>query len=31
MRSDPSGVRNSVRMAAPRSPSISVPTVPRFH
>ena len=31
MRRDPSGVRNSVRMAAPRSPSISVPTVPRFH
>jgi hypothetical protein len=31
VRSDPSGVRNSVGMAAPRSPSISVPTVPRFH
>jgi hypothetical protein len=31
MRSDPSGVRNSVRMAAPRSPSISVSRVPRFH
>jgi hypothetical protein len=23
-------VRNTVRMAAPRSPSISVPTVPHF-
>jgi hypothetical protein len=31
MRSDPSGVRNSVRMGALRSPSISVPTVPHFH
>ena len=31
VRSDPSGVRNSVGMAASRSPSISVPTVPRFH
>jgi hypothetical protein len=30
VRSDPSGVRNTVRMAAPRSPSISVPTVPHF-
>jgi hypothetical protein len=30
VRSDPSGVRNAVRMAAPRSPSISVPTVPHF-
>ena len=30
VRSDPSGVRNTVRVAAPRSPSISVPTVPHF-
>ena len=30
VRSDPSGVRNSVRLAAPRSPSIGVPTVPHF-
>jgi hypothetical protein len=30
VRSDPSGVRNTVRMAAPRSSSISVPTVPHF-
>jgi hypothetical protein len=31
VRSDPSGVRNSVGMGALRSPSISVPTVPHFH
>jgi hypothetical protein len=31
VRADPSGMRNAVRMAAPRSPSNSVPTVPRFH
>jgi hypothetical protein len=30
VRSDPSGVRNAFRVAAPRSPSISVPTVPHF-
>jgi hypothetical protein len=30
VRSDPSGVRNSVRLAAPRSPSIGFPTVPHF-
>jgi hypothetical protein len=30
VRSDPSGVRNTVRVAASRSPSTSVPTVPRF-
>jgi hypothetical protein len=30
VRSDPSGVRNAVRVAAPRSPSTSVPTVPHF-
>lgn len=30
VRSDPSGMRNSVRLAAPRSPSIGVPTVPHF-
>ena len=30
VRSDPSGVRNTLRVAAPRSPSISVPTVPHF-
>ena len=28
VRSDPSGVRNAVRMALPQSPSISVPTIP---
>ena len=31
VRADPSGMRNAVRMAAPRSPSNSVPRVPRFH
>jgi hypothetical protein len=31
IRSDPSGVRNTVRVAAPPPPSISVPTVPQFH
>jgi hypothetical protein len=30
VRSDPSGVRNTVRMAASRSPSVRVPTVPHF-
>lgn len=30
VRSDPSGVRNTVRVAAPRPPSISVPKVPQF-
>jgi hypothetical protein len=30
VRSDPSGVRNSVRVTALPSPSISVPTVPHF-
>jgi hypothetical protein len=30
VRSDPSGVRNALRVAAPGSPSISVPTVPHF-
>ena len=31
VRSDLSGVRNSVGMGALRSPSIRVPTVPHFH
>jgi hypothetical protein len=31
LRSDPSGVRNTIRTAGPRSPSIRVPTVPQFH
>jgi hypothetical protein len=31
VRADPSGMRNAARMAAPRSPSNSVPRVPRFH
>jgi hypothetical protein len=30
VRSDPSGVRNAVRMAAPQSPSIGVPAIPHF-
>lgn len=30
VRSDPSGVRNTLRVAAPRSPPISVPTVLDF-
>ena len=30
VRSDPSGVRNTVRVAPPPSPSIGVPTVPHF-
>ena len=30
LRYDPSGVRNTVRVSAPRSPSIRVPTVPHF-
>jgi len=30
VRSDPSGVRNTMRVAGPRAPSIRVPTVPQF-
>ena len=30
VRSDPTGVRNAFRVAAPRLPSISVPTLPHF-
>ncbi len=30
-RSDPSGLRNSLKVAAPLQPSISVPTVTTYH
>jgi hypothetical protein len=30
VRSDPSGVRNAVRVTTPPSPPVSVPTVPHF-
>jgi hypothetical protein len=31
IRSDPSGVRNAARVAAPPLPSISVPTITPYH
>ena len=31
IRSDPSGVRNAARVAAPSLPSISVPTITPYH
>jgi hypothetical protein len=31
IRSDPSGVRNAARVAAPPPPSISVPTITPYH
>jgi hypothetical protein len=31
IRSDPSGVRNAARVAAPPQPSISVPTITPYH